>query len=235
MSPTTPTTVTRPFEDLIGYRLRYDQALGLSLELEVAKQHLSHYGVAHGGVALLLLDTIGGVASFAAEPTLSRVATISLTANFIRAVEPGLVTATAQIDQMGKSIAHLQMRLAAGGRPNPHRHLVGLLHQPRPRLHQRLTSRRQRDGPPPALEQLHAQLRLQLLHRQAQRRLGHVQPLGGATEVQLLREHEELADRTEFDHRYVRQINSASTIYWTRMGRRRILARSKHCPPGCPP
>jgi uncharacterized protein (TIGR00369 family) len=106
--------VTGPFEELIGYRARFDDRHGLYLELEVARQHLSHYGIAHGGVALLLLDTIGGVAVVFRDRTLSRIATISLSTNFVRPVEIGRVVATARIDQLGRSIAHVSMALRAG-------------------------------------------------------------------------------------------------------------------------
>jgi uncharacterized protein (TIGR00369 family) len=106
--------VTGPFEELIGYRARFDDRHGLYLELEVARQHLSHYGIAHGGVALLLLDTIGGVAVVFQDRTLSRIATISLSTNFVRPVEIGRVVATARIDQLGRSIAHVSMALRAG-------------------------------------------------------------------------------------------------------------------------
>jgi uncharacterized protein (TIGR00369 family) len=106
--------VTGPFEELIGYRARFDDRHGLYLELEVARQHLSHYGIAHGGVALLLLDTIGGVAVVFQDRTLSRIATISLSTNFVRPVEIGRVVATARIDHLGRSIAHVSMALRAG-------------------------------------------------------------------------------------------------------------------------
>jgi uncharacterized protein (TIGR00369 family) len=107
--------ITGPFEDLIGYRIRYDDPHGFYIELEVAERHLSQYGVAHGGVALLVLDTVGGVAAFAHDHTLVRIATISLSTNFLRAIEVGRVTATARVDKLGGSVAHVSMALHAGG------------------------------------------------------------------------------------------------------------------------
>ncbi|HET6468375.1 MAG TPA: PaaI family thioesterase [Geminicoccaceae bacterium] len=107
-------SVTGPFEELIGYRARFDDRHGLYLELDVARQHLSHYGVAHGGVALLLLDTIGGVAVFFQDRALGRITTISLATNFVRAVEVGRVVASARVDQLGRSVAHVSMALRAG-------------------------------------------------------------------------------------------------------------------------
>jgi acyl-CoA thioesterase len=111
--------VTGPFEQLIGYRARYDDAHGVFLELEVEERHLSHFGVAHGGVVLLLLDTVGGVAVAFRDRSLERIATISLTTSFIRAVEVGRVVATARIDHLGGAIAHVATALHAGDVDGP--------------------------------------------------------------------------------------------------------------------
>jgi uncharacterized protein (TIGR00369 family) len=105
---------TGPFERLVGYRTRLPAAHGAYLELEVEKQHLSQYGIAHGGVALVLLDTVGGVHLLATRPELARIATISLSANFIGPVRPGLVLATAEIQRIGGSVAYTSMVLHAG-------------------------------------------------------------------------------------------------------------------------
>jgi uncharacterized protein (TIGR00369 family) len=111
--------LTGPFESLVGYRYGWDEDAGLTVELDLEERHLSQYGVAHGGVTLVLLDTVGGVAAaLAVGESLARIATISLAANFIRPAEPGRVVATARIDHLGKSVAHLVMHLherEAGG------------------------------------------------------------------------------------------------------------------------
>jgi acyl-coenzyme A thioesterase PaaI-like protein len=75
---------TGPFERLVGYRTRLSVAQGAYVELHVEERHLSQYGV----VALVLLDTVG-VHLLAARPELARLATISLSANFIGPVRPG--------------------------------------------------------------------------------------------------------------------------------------------------
>lgn len=103
--------VTGPFEALVGYRVGHDPEHGTYLELEIAEQHLSHYGIAHGGVTLVLLDTVGGVACFFRTPGLHRIATISLACNFVRAVERGRVVATARLVHVGGSVAHVTMSL----------------------------------------------------------------------------------------------------------------------------
>lgn len=109
------TGLTGPFGDVVGYRIRHDPAAGVYLELEVGEQHLSQYGIAHGGVTLTLLDAAGGVACFLAAPDALRVATITLAANFVRGVPRGGVVATARIDGAGGSVAHASMEVRAGG------------------------------------------------------------------------------------------------------------------------
>jgi uncharacterized protein (TIGR00369 family) len=105
---------TGPFERLVGYRARLSAARGAYVELEVQERHLSQYGMAHGGVALVLLDTVGGVHLLAARPELARIVTISFSANFIGPVRPGLVVATAEIQRIGGSVAYTSMALHAG-------------------------------------------------------------------------------------------------------------------------
>ena len=51
--------------------------------------------------------------------------------------------------------------------------------------------RGQGDRPGGAVDELHAELALELLDLPAQRRLGHVQPLGGPPEVQFLGDGDE--------------------------------------------
>jgi hypothetical protein len=62
---------------------------------------------------------------------------------------------------------------------------------------QRVAGIGERHRTPRALEQPHAQLRLQRADLLAQRRLGDVQALGGAREVQLLGDGDEIAQVTQ--------------------------------------
>lgn len=105
---------TGPFEQLIGYRILMSPEHGACVELVVEARHLSQYGVAHGGVALVLLDTVGGVHLLAVRPELARIATISMSANFIGPVRPGRVVARAEIQRIGGSVAYTSMTLHAG-------------------------------------------------------------------------------------------------------------------------
>ncbi len=112
--------LTGPFERLVGYRFGWDEAAGLLVELDLEEKHLSQYGLGHGGVTLVLLDTVGGVtAALAVGEELQRIATISLCANFVRAARPGRVVACARLDHLGRSVAHLALHLAQGTPDGP--------------------------------------------------------------------------------------------------------------------
>lgn len=108
-------TLNGAFQELVGYDVRHDPAGGAYVALEVGERHLNPYGIAHGGVALTLLDAAGGVACFFAARDAVRIATIGLAANFVRGVAPGLVVAAARLDGVGGTIAHASLSLRAGG------------------------------------------------------------------------------------------------------------------------
>lgn len=111
--------LTGGFQALIGYGVRRDPARGAYVELEVGERHLNNYGVGHGGLVLVLLDTIGGVTCFLEVADAARVATVSLSANFIRAVEPGRVVARGRLDHAGTTIGFAAMEVRAGGFDGP--------------------------------------------------------------------------------------------------------------------
>lgn len=110
---------TGAFQELVGYRAEIGADGSVRVVLEVDDRHLSQYGIAHGGVTLTLLDTAGGLAVLAAAPELTRVATISLSANFVRGVDRGRVVAIARLDHLGSAIAHAAMSLHAGSAEGP--------------------------------------------------------------------------------------------------------------------
>ena len=75
----------------------------------------------------------------------------------------------------------------AGGYPlDVQRRALGQLQDPPGIRQERHPGRGERDRPGGAVDELHAEFVLQLLDLPAQRRLGHVQTLGGPPEVQLL-------------------------------------------------
>ncbi len=104
---------TGPFQQLVGYRSYLGPDLGVRVELDIGEQHLSQYGIGHGGVTLTLLDTAGGLAVLARVADAARIATVSLATNFLRGTEAGRVVALGRVDHLGGSIAHAGMELRA--------------------------------------------------------------------------------------------------------------------------
>lgn len=105
---------TGGFQSLVDYNISQNADSTWIITLDVGSQHLNQYGYAHGGVSLTLMDVAGGVALYASDKKINRMATISLSQNFINAMRPGLVTATGQIDRMGNSIGYCSMQLYQG-------------------------------------------------------------------------------------------------------------------------
>lgn len=105
---------TGPFQQLVGYRSYLGPDLGVRVELDIGEQHLSQYGIGHGGVTLTLLDTAGGLAVLARVADAVRIATVSLSTNFLRGMEVGRVVALGRVDHLGGSIAHAGMELRVG-------------------------------------------------------------------------------------------------------------------------
>ncbi len=110
---------TGPFQQLVGYRSYLEPDLAVRVELEIGERHLSQYGIGHGGVTLTLLDTAGGLAVLAQAPDAGRIATVSLSTNFVRGLEAGRAVALGRVDYLGRAIAHTSMQLRAGGPEGP--------------------------------------------------------------------------------------------------------------------
>jgi uncharacterized protein (TIGR00369 family) len=73
--------------------------------MRVAKRHLQVHGVVHGGVLAALADTAGGMAVYMKLPPRSRVATVSMTINYLEAVAGGEVLAQAELVRLGRNLA----------------------------------------------------------------------------------------------------------------------------------
>ena len=80
--------------------------------------------------------------------------------------------------------------------------------------------RRQRDAAIAALEQRQAERVLELADRLAERRLRHVQALGGAVEIQFLGDGDELAQEPRLDHSACSCLASPAWLAITRCGLR---------------
>lgn len=110
-------SVTGGFERTVGYEVGLERGT-VRIRLEIDDRHVSQYGLAHGGVTLTLLDTVGGVQVYLAVRP-SWMATINLSTQFLEPVERGLVVATARIDRLGNAVAHTSMSLHAQGPDGP--------------------------------------------------------------------------------------------------------------------
>lgn len=116
-SESTPTAAPRhgPFQDLVGYETAFDGERPY-LRLPIRRDLLNPNGVIHGGVALTLLDAIGGrtlanrIVPANGQRILSSV-TISLTTDFMLAVDRGVLFATGSADHIGKTVAYVSVEL----------------------------------------------------------------------------------------------------------------------------
>ena len=106
--------LTGAFQEHLGYTIERGEDGIPEIRLLVRDIHLNQFAVAHGGVALSLLDTIGGVTLRAADEGIGRMATISMSCNFLLGVEPGVVIARARIDRIGAAVGSTTMTLHAG-------------------------------------------------------------------------------------------------------------------------
>jgi hypothetical protein len=88
------------------------------------------------------------------------------------------------------------------------------------RTRRALTRKAAPAGVSATLEQGKAERILELADRLTERRLRHVQPLGGAMEVQLLGDGDELAQQPRLDHRACSCLASPARLAITRCGLR---------------
>jgi uncharacterized protein (TIGR00369 family) len=83
------------------------------LRFEPGAEHLQGAGNVQGGVVATMLDF---ALSFALSARLTREqthATASLTVHYLRAVSPGSVTVTAEVDRVGKRLGFASARLCS--------------------------------------------------------------------------------------------------------------------------
>lgn len=125
-APPAPPASTRrqsPFQTLVGYQIVQDDA-GLVLTLPIRDDLLNVQGVIHGGVALTLLDAVGGRALMgrtipSTGQTIQSSVTATLTTDFIGAVSSGVLYACATPDHIGKTLAYVSLRLTHGAVDGP--------------------------------------------------------------------------------------------------------------------
>jgi uncharacterized protein (TIGR00369 family) len=88
-----------------GFELTKAETGRVVMSMLVDARHLQILGVVHGGVLAALADTAGGLASYMAYPTGTRVVTIEMKINYLEAVERGTLEADARVVRSGKHVA----------------------------------------------------------------------------------------------------------------------------------
>jgi uncharacterized domain 1 len=105
-----------PFQQLVGYDILNNER-GLYFRLPIRRDHLNPHGVLHGGVPLTLLDAVGG-RSLIDRPIpgsgqlIKSSVTVTLTVDFMRAVNAGILFASATPDHIGKTLAYVSVKVA---------------------------------------------------------------------------------------------------------------------------
>jgi len=110
---------TGPFHDLVGYEFIEAGPEGVVIALDIEDKHLSQNGVLHGGVALTILDTVGGMSFVCHRDDVVTVATINISVNFLRMVAAGRLFARAKVDFAGSRVGYVSMTLSEGGLDGP--------------------------------------------------------------------------------------------------------------------
>jgi hypothetical protein len=117
------------------------------------------------------------------------------------------------LEALAPAEAHAQpSELAGRGAPCVRFGAHELGQRPARAVEERLTGVREPDLPSRARQQIRSELLLQLADRDAERRLRHVQALGGAAEVELLRDRDEIAQVAKLDH-LDRDRNPIGTVF----------------------
>ncbi len=114
-----PIPHTGGYQETLGYTTKQLDDGRWVVELDLDDKHLNHYGFAHGGIALALLDTAGGVCLYGTVPNIKRMATISMNTNFIKGAELGQLTCIGNVEKGHGSVCFTTMTLHQGGPDGP--------------------------------------------------------------------------------------------------------------------
>ncbi|MCX7568110.1 PaaI family thioesterase [Sulfitobacter sp. F26169L] len=101
------------FNAYVGYSLNNWDVGTSYIELELKPHHLNSQGIVHGGVLMSLLDSACGAAGSTQPPPAPRAmsVTVSLTANFVKAMQGKLLRAYGEMTGGGRSIYFAQARV----------------------------------------------------------------------------------------------------------------------------
>ncbi|MBP6379788.1 MAG: PaaI family thioesterase [Sphingorhabdus sp.] len=105
-----------PFADLIDLAVTPDGKGGSTASLVAEHKHMNPHGVVHGAVIYAMADTGMGAALYPTLDTGQACATIEIKISYFRPVASGEIHCATQIDNKGRSIAHLTSRIEQGGK-----------------------------------------------------------------------------------------------------------------------
>ena len=106
--PTTPDPINARFAGtvagLLGIRITAVTEAGIEAEMPVDERHVQPYGLLHGGVSVVLSETLGSVAAIHASPEGCSVVGLEVNANHLASVPKGSrVTAQCRPLHVGRS------------------------------------------------------------------------------------------------------------------------------------
>jgi uncharacterized protein (TIGR00369 family) len=101
---------TYPFQDLVGFRMTAWREDFARFELPIAPKLANRYGIVHGGVYAVLLDTVMGYACcYTGDPANRQlVMTLSLTTNFVSQAKGAVLIGEARRVGGGRRTAYAE-------------------------------------------------------------------------------------------------------------------------------
>jgi 1,4-dihydroxy-2-naphthoyl-CoA hydrolase len=89
---------------LLGIRITAVTEAGLEAEMPVDERHIQPHGILHGGISVVLSETLGSLAAVCASPAGQMVVGLEVNANHLAVVPKGqMVTATCRPLHVGRS------------------------------------------------------------------------------------------------------------------------------------
>lgn len=103
-----------PFTERLGIHNEIDEDGACITTHQCSENECNIYGVVHGALLFAMADVGMGMALAAALPGEPRLGSISVTANFMNAGKPGLITAKSRVLRRGKTVAFLETEIVDG-------------------------------------------------------------------------------------------------------------------------
>ncbi|MFQ5563963.1 MAG: PaaI family thioesterase [Parvularculaceae bacterium] len=103
-----------PFTERLGIQNEIDEDGACITTHRCSEDECNIYGVVHGALLFAMADVGMGMALAAALPGEPRLGSISVTANFMNAGKPGLITAKSRVLRRGKAVAFLETEIFDG-------------------------------------------------------------------------------------------------------------------------